>query len=263
MANATARIGTKRAPARTERSALPGTPNGNVRAVRQRFTLIELLAVMAIIAVLAGLLLPALSHGREKGRQTYCAGNLRQIGVALMMYSEENRHYPPGSAVPWGDPPNAYPDGVHGGYVDAIFEYVGSPAVFRCPSDPLQNCITTEAHQYWSSYLDLHDPTANTLRNGRLSYGYNWSLESRKPWQVPNFATLAVFADMIERPYFYADGLALPNGEGRGISRDFPLHSDRVGRASRHTSGVMIGFADAHVDWFHVAEIERVQAGWW
>jgi len=97
---------------------------------RWAFTMIELLIVMAIIAVLISLLLPAIQSSREAARRAQCANNLMQLGIALGNYASTHSVFPPGVVNEKG-PIENLPHGYHHGWIVQILPFICQDNVYR------------------------------------------------------------------------------------------------------------------------------------
>lgn len=122
---------------------------------RTAFTLIELLVVIAIIALLAAILFPVFATAREKARQTTCASNEKQIGLAMIQYANDfDEVYPCRSNIVSATM----------SWTSQILPYVKSHGIYQCPDD-------TVARAYSSDYVSYAMP--DNLLGGSWAYHSN------------------------------------------------------------------------------------------
>ncbi|MBN2712676.1 MAG: type II secretion system protein [Planctomycetes bacterium] len=121
---------------------------------KKAFTLVELLVVISIISILAGLLLPALSKALNQARRVACISNLKQIDIPFKEYTEENNYWIPNI---WG----WYKTGSSTYLANGIGYYLDSTNVlYACPSSP--------------SYGKFGTSTVTYGLNDRIGHVYTW-----------------------------------------------------------------------------------------
>ncbi|MFO1476273.1 MAG: type II secretion system protein [Verrucomicrobiota bacterium] len=216
--------------------------------VRTGFSLVELLVVMAVIGVLAGLLLPVLTRGKLLARRTACASNLHQLSIAASLYWEDNcgrcfrvSDGPANNGTLWwfGWLDNTRPEGQRAFDLSTgrLYPYLRGSDVRLCPS------------------LDPAAAPFKLKASGVVySYGYNSFLSAAQPVlanALPRPAETALFADAVQVNDFQA-----PASRSRPMLEEWyfldnPTNTGTAGYYPhghfRHAGQAGVAFCDGHV----------------
>ena len=242
--------------------------HGVKRNANRGFTLIELLVVIAIIAILAAMLLPALAKAKEKANRIACISNLKQWGLALNMYLDDNQQIFPDLSIANNTPgaPGGYDqDNIHwsdlmifasGGYgmsawFNALPPYVSQNALWQYASNPTN---FVNGHNIFSCPSARFLPADNMDPLNRVAFSYGINFKGTNgvvPAGSPFKATMVLhpsafvfFSDVRansgETPFYGANPL-----NDLGAARGSLNHL-----SSRHAAGANLTFLDGHAAYY-------------
>lgn len=218
---------------------------GRIYSKTQAFTLVEMLVVIAVIGVLAGLLLPVLSRAKERGRQAACQGNLKQVAVAMALYHGDFQDQFPGagSRQTYGPQPEDWIWWQYGRDVQksAIARYVDgfNARIFTCPAD-------ADARELQAKGFLVSDP-----------YRYSYALTSYDLTNNMNMGMATIITQAREKFPFYISAVRNPSAKLMLVEEDRKTIDDPrwvpLGQVPnlvtpRHRGKGNVVFADGHME---------------
>jgi len=249
----------------------------NYKAKDLGFTLIELLVVIAIISILAAILFPVFAQAREKARQITCASNLKQIGVATLLYTEDYDEGFPTFRYKYTDPVTAASDTAN--YITEVEPYVksgigsnfntvganaaDSTSVWFCPDFAVSNSTTiwpaaqtATPDRSYAMNIAICGNGPTTATNANLSWA---PVASGNPVNLAriDYPSQNVLVFEFRGTNVYADGndtndFSTNNYTSNSAGTNIQSSDDGdyvLGRA-RHSGGSNYLMVDGHVKWF-------------
>lgn len=222
-----------------------------MKKITSGFTLIELLTVIAIIGILAAILIPVVGKVRGQARLSQCISNMRQWGLANLLYADEHN-----GLIPWDGGANSSPNNldVHQGtlpWFNSLPTYVGSSPVHELAE------MGSEPQLGDGSIFVCPAAEPTNQAPGWLSYGPNFLLSIRNPSPTRVAITKLSMINSPTQVVLFAETTNFaPDSDGFVAQNAAPQHLGAPGvDKTRHDSRSPVVFFDGHIETFTGAEL--------